>query len=122
MSSLSVSASGAAADAIGRHVPSLVDDSVASRLFAQDPTLWGPDAESESSIRLSWVGLPRSSRPLVGEIAALRERHRGHPLPDPFRAGKDQARGQRPAHRRARYQLEQLAVPGHVTEWHGFDR
>ena len=73
MSSLSVSASGAAADAIGRHVPTLVDDSVASRLFAQDPTLWGPDAESESRIRLSWVGLPRSSRPLVGEIAALRE-------------------------------------------------
>ncbi|MFC7593919.1 glucose-6-phosphate isomerase [Terrabacter sp. GCM10028922] len=73
MSSLSVSASGAAADAIGRHVPALVDDSVASRLFAQDATLWGPDAEAESRIRLSWVGLPRSSRPLVGEIAALRE-------------------------------------------------
>ncbi|HSU74077.1 MAG TPA: glucose-6-phosphate isomerase [Terrabacter sp.] len=73
MSSLSVSATGAAADAIGRHVPTLVDDSVASRLFAQDATLWGPQAESESRIRLSWVGLPRSSRPLVGEIAALRE-------------------------------------------------
>lgn len=73
MSSLSVSASGAAADAIGRHVPALVDDSVASRLFEQDATLWGPEAESESRIRLSWVGLPRSSRPLVGEIAALRD-------------------------------------------------
>ncbi|GAA2023105.1 glucose-6-phosphate isomerase [Terrabacter terrae] len=73
MSSLSVSATGAAADAIGRHVPTLVEDSVASRLFAQDATLWGPEAESESRIRLSWVGLPRSSRPLVGEIAALRE-------------------------------------------------
>jgi glucose-6-phosphate isomerase len=73
MSSLSVSASGAAADAIGRHVPTLVDDAVASRLFAKDATLWGPEAESESRIRLSWVGLPRSSRPLVGEIAALRD-------------------------------------------------
>jgi glucose-6-phosphate isomerase len=73
VSSLSVSASGAAADAIGRHVPALVDDSVASRLFEQDATLWGPEAESESRIRLSWVGLPRSSRPLVGEIAALRD-------------------------------------------------
>ncbi|MER7070218.1 glucose-6-phosphate isomerase [Terrabacter sp. NPDC000476] len=73
MSSLSVSASGAAADAIGRHVPGLVEDAVASRLFAKDATLWGPDAESESRIRLSWVGLPRSSRPLVGEIAAMRE-------------------------------------------------
>ena len=73
MTALSVSASGAAADAIERHVPDLVRDSVASRLFAKDATLWGPEAESEASIRLSWVGLATSSRPLVGEIAALRE-------------------------------------------------
>ncbi|GAA6526753.1 glucose-6-phosphate isomerase [Intrasporangium sp. DVR] len=73
MTSLAVSASGAAADAIERHVPDLVGDSVASRLFARDATLWGPDAEAESRIRLSWVGLGRSSRPLVGEIAALRD-------------------------------------------------
>ena len=46
---------------------------VASRLFAQDATLWGPEAESEAAIRLSWVGLARSSRPLVGEVAALRD-------------------------------------------------
>jgi len=73
MTALSVSASGVAADAIERHVPDLVRDSVASRLFAKDATLWGPDAESEASIRLAWVGLATSSRPLVGEIAALRE-------------------------------------------------
>ncbi|HET6667222.1 MAG TPA: glucose-6-phosphate isomerase, partial [Intrasporangium sp.] len=73
MTALSVSASGAAADAVTRHVPDLVRDSVASRLFAKDATLWGPDAESEASIRLAWVGLATSSRPLVGEIAALRE-------------------------------------------------
>ncbi|WP_353508742.1 glucose-6-phosphate isomerase [Intrasporangium sp.] len=73
MTALSVSASGAAADAIERHVPDLVRDSVASRLFAKDATLWGPEAEPEASIRLSWVGLATSSRPLVGEIAALRE-------------------------------------------------
>ncbi|HEX5968069.1 MAG TPA: glucose-6-phosphate isomerase [Intrasporangium sp.] len=73
MTALSVSASGAAADAITRHVPDLVRDSAASRLFAKDATLWGPDAESEASIRLAWVGLAMSSRPLVGEIAALRE-------------------------------------------------
>ena len=73
MTALSVSASGAAADAVTRHVPDLVRDSVASRLFAKDATLWGPDAESEASIRLGWVGLATSSRPLVGEIAALRE-------------------------------------------------
>ena len=69
---LEVAATGAAAEAIGNHVPGLVADRFASKLFDQDATLWGPEAESEASIRLSWVGLPRSSRPLVGEISALR--------------------------------------------------
>ncbi|HEV7196704.1 MAG TPA: glucose-6-phosphate isomerase [Pedococcus sp.] len=73
MSALGVVASGAAADAIAARVPELVETQFASKLFAQDATLWGPDAESESAIRLSWVNLPRSSRPLIGEIAALRE-------------------------------------------------
>ncbi len=70
---LEVTASGEAADAVHAHVAALVDDHVASRLFAQDATLWGPEAEAESAIRLSWTGLGRSSRPLVGEIAALKE-------------------------------------------------
>ncbi len=69
---LEVTARGAAADAVRRHVPPLVADGFAGRLFAQDPTLWGPDAEEESAKRLSWVRLPRSSRPLVGEVSALR--------------------------------------------------
>ena len=73
MSALSVTASGPAADAIAAHVPALVESGFASKLFDRDPTLWGPDAEPESRIRLSWVGLPRSSRPLVGEVAALRD-------------------------------------------------
>ena len=72
MSSLDVTAVGAAADAVGAHVPTLVEDRVASRLFAQDDTLWGQAAQDEASKRLSWTGLPRSSRPLVGEIAALK--------------------------------------------------
>ncbi len=50
----------------------MVADQVASRLAAQDPSLWGADAESEASIRLSWVDLPRSSRSLLAEIDALR--------------------------------------------------
>ncbi|MGI8433737.1 MAG: glucose-6-phosphate isomerase [Nocardioidaceae bacterium] len=50
----------------------LVDEKVASRLGAQDATLWGHDAEPEASIRLSWVGLARSSRVLLAEIDALR--------------------------------------------------
>ena len=70
---LGVLASGPAADAVTQHVPQLVADRFASRLFLKDPTLWGPDAESESAIRLSWVGLGRTSRPLLGEVAALRD-------------------------------------------------
>ncbi|MCW2830206.1 MAG: glucose-6-phosphate isomerase [Aeromicrobium sp.] len=50
-----------------------IDGRVASRIAAQDPTLWGPDAESEASIRLSWTHLPESSRSLVAEVAALRD-------------------------------------------------
>lgn len=69
---LEVAATGAAADAIGNHVPTLVADKFASKLFAQDATLWGAEAEAEASVRLSWVGLPRSSRPLIGEISAVR--------------------------------------------------
>jgi glucose-6-phosphate isomerase len=53
-------------------VETLVADKVASRIAAQDPTLWGPDAQSEASIRLAWVTLHETSRPLLAEIAALR--------------------------------------------------
>jgi len=62
-----------AADAATREIlGQLLADKVASRLAAQDATLWGPDAESEASIRLSWVSLPESSRPLLAEIESLR--------------------------------------------------
>ncbi|MDQ3382313.1 MAG: glucose-6-phosphate isomerase [Actinomycetota bacterium] len=77
MSALILEALGAAADAIDRHVPTLVEEEFASRLGAQDATLWGPDAESEAAKRLAWVGLHRTSRPLVGEVEALREELRG---------------------------------------------
>ena len=70
---LGVLAFGPAADAVTRHVPQLVADRFASRLFAKDASLWGPAAESESAVRLSWVALGRTSRPLVGEVAALRD-------------------------------------------------
>ena len=73
MSTLDVAATGAAADAVAKHVPTLVADKVASRLFAKDHTLWGEAAEAESAKRLSWTGLPRTSRHLVGEVAAMRD-------------------------------------------------
>lgn len=72
MSSILLGAAGAAADAISNRVPGLVADAVASRLFAQDRTLWGPAAEDEAGKRLAWTGLAHSSRPLLGEVAALR--------------------------------------------------
>jgi glucose-6-phosphate isomerase len=70
---LEVAATGAAADAVAGRVPDLVDEKFASRLFEKDATLWGPDAEAEAGMRLAWTGLPRSSRPLLGQIAAIRE-------------------------------------------------
>lgn len=53
-------------------VSSLVSEKIASRIAAQDATIWGPEAESEASIRLSWVGLPKTSHSLLAEIDALR--------------------------------------------------
>jgi transaldolase len=64
-----VVATGAAGGAISSHVPGLVKDGFAGKLFAKDPTLWGEDAESESAKRLSWVSLSQTSRPLVAELA-----------------------------------------------------
>jgi glucose-6-phosphate isomerase len=52
-------------------VEQLVDDKVASRIAAQDPSLWGPEAEEESAKRLGWVALADTSRSLVTEISTL---------------------------------------------------
>ncbi len=73
MTSLAFAATGAAQEAGATHLMTLVADQVASRIFAKDPTLWGPDAEAESAIRLGWVEAPEISAPLVEEIAALRD-------------------------------------------------
>ena len=69
---LEVAATGAAAEAVAAAVPGLVEERFASRLFDKDATLWGPVAEKEASVRLGWVDLHRSSRPLVGAVNALR--------------------------------------------------
>ncbi|MCV2488006.1 glucose-6-phosphate isomerase [Geodermatophilus sp. YIM 151500] len=50
----------------------LADDDVAARLVGKDPTLWGPDAESDASTRLGWLDLPATSRELVARLAELR--------------------------------------------------
>jgi glucose-6-phosphate isomerase len=70
--SVRIAVSGAAAEAVDRVVPQLVSDLVASRITGQDPTLWGPDAESESAIRLGWVEAVSIGAGLVDDIVALR--------------------------------------------------
>ena len=73
MSTLSYDATGAARQALEQHVPTLVEDRIASRIFAKDHTLWGPDAESESAIRLGWVEAATVSQALVAPILELRD-------------------------------------------------
>jgi glucose-6-phosphate isomerase len=73
MSTLSYDATGAARQALEQHVPTLVEDRIASRIFAKDHTLWGPDAESESAIRLGWVEAATISQALVAPILELRD-------------------------------------------------
>ncbi|WIA98673.1 glucose-6-phosphate isomerase [Curtobacterium sp. MCBA15_012] len=70
---VSIAATGDAARAVETTVPRLVADLVASGITAQDPELWGPDAEAEASKRLGWVEAVAVSRPLVAEITALRD-------------------------------------------------
>lgn len=73
MSTLSYDATGAARQALEQHVPTLVEDRIASRIFAKDHTLWGPDAEAESAIRLGWVEAAAVSQALVAPILELRD-------------------------------------------------
>ncbi|WP_395403698.1 glucose-6-phosphate isomerase [Arthrobacter sp. UC242_113] len=73
MSTLSYDATGSARKALEQHLPALVEDRVATRIFAKDHTLWGPDAEAESAIRLGWVEAATVSRPLVDGILELRD-------------------------------------------------
>ncbi|WP_045732266.1 glucose-6-phosphate isomerase [Pseudarthrobacter chlorophenolicus] len=73
MSTLSYEATGAAQQALEQHLPALVEDRIATRIFAKDHTLWGSDAESESAIRLGWVEAATVSQPLVKDILDLRD-------------------------------------------------
>ena len=57
--------------AFAKVLDKLVRDKVASRIAAQDPTLWGEAAEDEAGERLSWVSLPQASLGLVPDIATL---------------------------------------------------
>ena len=73
---LKVSVAGSTHAAVEKHLPDLVAEKVASRLFAKDFTLWGPEAEAESSIRLGWVTCAQDSLELVASIYELRDKYR----------------------------------------------
>ena len=61
-------------------VDKLVAEKIASRIAAKDATIWGPEAEHEASIRLGWVDLHETSRPLLAEIEALQADFRSEGL------------------------------------------
>ena len=65
-----------AAATVASHIDALVADKVASRIAAKDFTLWGKDAEAESSKRLGGVSSAVDSKVLVAGIIALRDRFR----------------------------------------------
>ncbi len=69
-----------AAETAAAHIDALVADKVASRIAAKDFTLWGKDAEAESSKRLGWVSSANDSQVLVAGIIALRDRFRAENL------------------------------------------
>ena len=62
---------GASSEAVAASMTELLNSKVASRLFAKDHTLWGKDAEAESSIRLGWVDAAEKSLLLLPELEIL---------------------------------------------------
>ena len=71
--SMNVRVFGSASKAVEETIAELVADKVASRIVAKDFTLWGKEAEAESSIRLGWVTSSADSQSLVSEILELRD-------------------------------------------------
>lgn len=57
-----------------RSLAELVQDRVASRVFAQDATLWGVAAEAEAGVRLGWTDFAEVAEDLVTEATQLRAR------------------------------------------------
>ena len=77
---LGVSTRGASSAAVALVVPELVSEKFASRVFAKDHTIWGKDAETESSIRFGWVDAAIESLELLPELETLRAEHQGKGL------------------------------------------
>ena len=77
---LVVATSGASFAAVEQVVPELVSQKIASRIFAKDHTIWGKEAEAESSIRLGWVDAATESLELLPELQTLRAEHQSKGL------------------------------------------
>ncbi|MFM6971760.1 MAG: glucose-6-phosphate isomerase, partial [Rhodoluna sp.] len=70
---IKVIASGTASAAVANNIDSLVSNQIASRIFAKDFTIWGKEAEAESSIRLGWVHSASDSLDLVNRVLELKQ-------------------------------------------------
>ncbi|TNC17385.1 glucose-6-phosphate isomerase [Georgenia sp. 311] len=75
-----VSATGDAAKAVHAVVPDLLADRVASRVTAQDTTVWGEELAEHVADRLGWTDLHQTSRGLVERLATLRAELRAEGL------------------------------------------
>jgi len=78
--SVKVTTTGSASEAVTSAAPELVAEKIASRIFAKDATIWGPEAQAESAIRLGWVDAASESLELLAELAVLREKHQSQGL------------------------------------------
>ena len=63
-------------------VADAVSRSFASKVHRQDHTLWGPEAESEASIRLAWALDPSPGFEVIAEVVKLREELASHGVTD----------------------------------------
>ncbi|MDO4241114.1 MAG: glucose-6-phosphate isomerase [Microbacteriaceae bacterium] len=59
--------------AFARALERLLAAKFASRLAAQDNTLWGPEAEAEAAIRLGWVDFAGHARETLSRAISVRE-------------------------------------------------
>ncbi len=68
-----VSALGPVADAVAKRMNQLEADSVPTRLWAHDPTLWttDPAGQAEVKIRMGWMDSPQKARDLIPTYKAF---------------------------------------------------
>ncbi|WP_066368092.1 glucose-6-phosphate isomerase [Herbidospora mongoliensis] len=78
---------GHAAEAAAAVKDKLVAEGVPAALAAGDSTLWGPEAQTEATIRLGWLSLPTTSRELLPELTKLAEKVRAEGLDHVVLAG-----------------------------------